>query len=69
MADGRIEADDGTLHTSLSGVGKYVTDRVSIAGWNFWLVEESGLSMSDVRNTYRNQLGVQDGDNDLEEED
>ncbi len=69
LADGRIEADDGTLHTSLSGVGKYVTGRISIAGWNFWLLDESGLSMSDVRNTYRNQHGVQDGDNELEEDD
>jgi len=68
-ADGRIQTDDGMLHASLSGAGKHISGRQSIAGWGFWVVEESGQSLNELRNIFRSRFELPDSDEDLESED
>ncbi|NCW94558.1 MAG: hypothetical protein EBW79_06180, partial [Actinobacteria bacterium] len=49
QSDGTIVTDDGVVHKTPSGAAKHLNDDKPVDGWLAWKLEESGVSLSDLR--------------------
>lgn len=68
LDDGRIECENNTFD-SLSLAGIQIR-KMNTNGWTFWLVDEkTRKSMSDLREEYRELIGLEDGDDEFEDSD
>lgn len=68
LDDGRIECENNTFD-SLSLAGIQIR-KTNTNGWTFWLVDEkTRKSMSDLREEYRELIGLEDGDDEFEDGD
>lgn len=62
LSDGRIEIDTGQVFKFPSGAAKGVSGTTSEAGWEFWLHERSGRTLTDLRSEYLSQFEIEDDD-------
>ena len=68
LDDGRIQCED-IIFDSLSLAGIQLRKR-STNGWRFWLVDEkTRKSMADLREEYRVSIGLEDGEDEIEDSD
>jgi hypothetical protein len=58
LADGRIEADDGSVWGTLSGAAKHVTGLGAANGWFYWAVESTNRRLTEYWSDYMNQYAV-----------
>ena len=49
QSDGTIVTDDGVVHKTPSGAAKHLNDDKPVDGWLAWKLEESGVSLADLR--------------------
>ncbi len=67
LDDGRIQVD-GIICDSLSLAGRQLLKR-SNNGWTFWLVDEkTKKSMADLREEYRELIGLEEGESDIDDD-
>jgi len=68
LDDGRIQCED-VIFDSLSLAGIQIRKR-NTNGWTFWLVDEkTRKSMADLREEYRELIGLEDGEDEIEDTD
>lgn len=68
LDDGRIEAE-GEIFDSLSLAGIKIREK-NTNGWTFWVVDEkTRKSMADLREEYREIIGLEDGEDEIEDND
>ena len=68
LDDGRIQCED-IIFDSLSLAGIQIRKR-NTNGWTFWLVDEkTRKSMADLREEYRELIGLEDGEDEIEDSD
>jgi hypothetical protein len=68
LDDGRIECES-LIFDSLSLAGIQIRKR-NTNGWTFWLVDEkTRKSMADLREEYRELIGLEDGEDEIEDGD
>lgn len=68
LDDGRIQCED-IVFDSLSLAGIQIRKR-NTNGWTFWLVDEkTRKSMADLREEYRELIGLEDGEDEIEDSD
>ena len=68
LDDGRIQCEN-IIFDSLSMAGIQIRKR-STNGWTFWLVDEkTKVSMADLREEYRELIGLEDGEDEIEDSD
>jgi uncharacterized protein with ParB-like and HNH nuclease domain len=68
LDDGRIETE-GQIFDSLSLAGIKIRQK-NTNGWTFWLVDEKARkSMADLREEYRELIGLEDGEDEIEDND
>ncbi len=68
LDDGRIEAE-GEIFDSLSLAGIKIR-RKNTNGWTFWITDEkTRKSMADLRDEYREMIGLEDGEDEIEDSD
>lgn len=67
LDDGRIEVD-GLICDSLSLAGRQLL-KGTLNGWTFWLVDEkTKKSMADLREEYRELIGLEEGESDIDDD-
>lgn len=68
LDDGRIETE-GKVFDSLSLAGNHIRNR-NTNGWTFWLTDEkTKKSLSDLRDEYREMVGIEEDDDEPEDVD
>ena len=68
LEDGRIKIDEKVFN-SLSLAAIYLTHR-PINGWSYWLSDEkSRVSMADLRQEYRELIGLEEGEDEIDDGD
>jgi hypothetical protein len=68
LDDGRIQCEE-IIFDSLSLAGIQIRKR-NTNGWTFWLVDEkTRKSMADLREEYRELIGLEDGEDEIEDSD
>jgi hypothetical protein len=66
LDDGRIETE-GQIFDSLSLAGIKIRQK-NTNGWTFWIVDEkTRKSMADLREEYRELIGLEDGEDEAED--